>query len=84
MIYTVINLKLCILTFLPGIKNTSQKYIGKAKLGGDWELTDHNGNKRSSKDFRGQWILIYFGFTHCPDICPEEIEKIVNVINKTG
>ncbi|XP_059141323.1 protein SCO1 homolog, mitochondrial-like [Physella acuta] len=65
------------------IKNASQKYYGKAKLGGDWELTDHHGNKRSSKDFRGQWILIYFGFTHCPDVCPEEMEKIVNVIKKT-
>ncbi|CAL1529795.1 unnamed protein product [Lymnaea stagnalis] len=60
-----------------------QKYIGKAHLGGDWTLVDHHGNTRSSKDFRGQWLLIYFGFTHCPDICPEEIEKIVNVINKT-
>ncbi|KAH9514190.1 Cu-binding protein [Bulinus truncatus] len=65
------------------IEKGRQKYYGKALLGGDWTLTDHFGNERSSKDFRGQWLLIYFGFTHCPDVCPEEMEKIVNVIKKT-
>ncbi|GFR92115.1 SCO1-like protein, mitochondrial [Elysia marginata] len=65
------------------IKKSRTKQMGKALLGGDWTLTDHHGNRRSSKEFRGQWILIYFGFTNCPDICPEEIEKIVRVINQT-
>ncbi|KAK3773197.1 hypothetical protein RRG08_025863 [Elysia crispata] len=65
------------------IKKTRTRQMGKALLGGDWTLTDHHGNRRSSTDFRGQWILIYFGFTNCPDICPEEIEKIVRVINQT-
>lgn len=59
-----------------------KKQIGKPLLGGPWELTDHNGNVRSSKDFHGQWILIYFGFTNCPDICPDYIEKIVDFISK--
>ncbi|GFO01403.1 sco1-like protein, mitochondrial [Plakobranchus ocellatus] len=63
-------------------KNRNRK-MGKALLGGDWTLTDHHGKRRSSTEFRGQWILIYFGFTNCPDICPEEIEKIVRVINQT-
>ncbi|CAL1529796.1 unnamed protein product [Lymnaea stagnalis] len=56
------------------------KEFDKIQLGGDWKLTDHNGNQRSSTDFRGQWIIMYMGFTHCPDICPEEMEKLGQIV----
>ncbi|XP_013070120.2 protein SCO2 homolog, mitochondrial-like [Biomphalaria glabrata] len=56
------------------------KEFEKINLGGDWTLIDHNGNKRSSTDFRGQWIIMYMGFTHCPDICPEEMEKLGTIV----
>jgi protein SCO1 len=39
-------------------------------FGGPLALTDHNGVKRSLKDFRGQWVVLFFGYTHCPDVCP--------------
>uniref|UniRef100_W5LSC6 Synthesis of cytochrome C oxidase 2 n=1 Tax=Astyanax mexicanus TaxID=7994 RepID=W5LSC6_ASTMX len=48
---------------------------------GDFSLTDHTGKRRSKKDYRGSWVLMYFGFTHCPDICPEELEKMASVVN---
>lgn len=49
---------------------------------GDFHLLDHHGRARCKADFRGQWVLVYFGFTHCPDICPDELEKLVQVVRQ--
>jgi len=54
----------------------------KTPLGGEWELIDDEGRKRNSREFNGQWMLIYFGFSHCPDICPEEMEKMKKIVQK--
>ena len=35
-----------------------------------FELTDHNGVTRTEEDFAGRWMLVFFGFANCPDICP--------------
>ncbi|KAK5972290.1 hypothetical protein GCK32_007436 [Trichostrongylus colubriformis] len=58
------------------------KYLaGKARIGGDWELVNTEGKLEGSEQLKGNWLLLYFGFTHCPDICPDEIEKMIKVVD---
>ena len=45
-------------------------------VGGRFALIDHTGKPRTNEDFRGKLMLIYFGFTYCPDICPTDLQNI--------
>lgn len=58
------------------------KSIGKPQIGGPFLLTDQDSKPFTDKDLLGKWTLMYFGFTHCPDICPEELDKMGEAIEK--
>jgi protein SCO1/2 len=58
--------------------------FGKAAVGGPFTLTDHNGRRVTDKDFRGKYMLIYFGFTFCPDICPGSLQVMTAALEKLG
>ena len=55
-----------------------------AAMGGELRLTDHNGQARSLADFRGKAVVVFFGFTHCPDVCPTALADAAAAVKELG
>lgn len=50
----------------------------------DFQLIDHNGQPRSIKDFKGKVVVVFFGFTQCPDVCPTSMAELAEVKKQLG
>jgi len=61
-----------------GVKFKSADITG-ADYGKSLELTDHTGKPRRLEDFRGKAVVLFFGFTHCPDVCPTTLALLASV-----
>ncbi|KAF8075973.1 SCO1/SenC-domain-containing protein [Lyophyllum atratum] len=59
----------------------ASKQYGRPQIGGPFNLTTPEGQPFTEQDLQGKWPLVYFGFTNCPDICPEELDKMTAVLN---
>ena len=57
---------------------------GDAKIGGQFQLFDHNGRPRNNSDFRGRFMLIYFGYSYCPDVCPTALQIMSTALQFLG
>lgn len=54
------------------------------QYGGPFELTDHTGRTRTDEDFIGQYVLLFFGYTYCPDVCPTTMQIIADTMEELG
>ncbi len=53
-------------------------------IGGPFTLVDENGKTVTDQDFRGKWLLVYFGYTYCPDVCPTSLARNGGAIDLLG
>ncbi|MCS5606513.1 MAG: SCO family protein, partial [Alphaproteobacteria bacterium] len=57
---------------------------GVAAIGGSFELVNHKGETVRDTDYRGSYLLVMFGFTNCPDVCPTELQLITEALGVLG
>ena len=69
--------------FLKG-ERTGSRTIGVAAIGGPFELTSHQGRLVRDTDYRGKHMLVMFGYTSCPDVCPTELQLITEAMEQLG
>ena len=65
----------------PSFKNTD---VTGADCCKDFRLTDHNGKTRTLADFRGKAVVMFFGYTQCPDVCPTTMMEMTAVLQQLG
>ncbi|HEX6978438.1 MAG TPA: SCO family protein [Alphaproteobacteria bacterium] len=58
--------------------------VGQASIGGPFRLIDQNGRERSDAEFRGRLMLVDFGYTHCPDVCPLGLALMADALDRLG
>lgn len=86
-----ILLILCLGFFvLPGcqqessVKKFNSTDITGVAFGTDFRLTDHTGKARTLSDFKGKIVVMFFGYTHCPDVCPTTLSDVSQALNLLG
>ena len=55
---------------------------GSVKIGGSFNLVDHTGKTVTDQDFHGKYMLVYFGYTFCPDVCPTSLSLIAGALDQ--
>lgn len=63
---------------------TQSASMGKAQVGGPFTLVDGSGKAVTDASFRGRYMLVYFGYTYCPDVCPAGLQVIAAALDKLG
>ncbi|HIE91183.1 MAG: SCO family protein [Methylophilaceae bacterium] len=85
--YLLLAFTLCLLVGCDG-SQTAKGFVGTDITGADFPkplaLTDHTGTPRTMSDFKGKLVVMFFGFTHCPDVCPTSMLDLKNSMKLLG
>lgn len=73
-----------VLILNPDMQRNRVETSGKALIGGPFELVGKDGSTVTDKVFRGKYMLVFFGYTHCPDICPAELQVMAAALDGLG
>ena len=63
---------------------STNEVLPQVPVGGPFTLVDHTGREVSERDFVGEYMIVYFGFTHCPDTCPTGLYTISTALKQLG
>jgi protein SCO1/2 len=74
----------CLAACSPGAPTFQGADVTGVSFGRDFHLTDHNGKPRSLADFRGKAVVIFFGYTQCPDYCPTTMSELAAAMTELG
>jgi len=58
--------------------------FGRGPIGGPFSLVDQHGRRRSDSEFRGKLMIVFFGYTFCPDVCPTDLMAITQALDALG
>ncbi len=83
---TTINIALAIIvgTLLVARSAAEERIVVDQKASGPFSLIDHNGRPVTDQDFRGKFMLVFFGYTFCPDVCPIDLQIISKAVDALG
>ena len=67
-----------------GLDSMGSSVSAGVTVGGPFTLTDTAGHTVTDADYRGRWMLVYFGYTFCPDVCPTELQTVAGALDALG
>ena len=82
--YAIIGILVAVLLLGTGAFLWLNDEVGGPAVGGPFTLEDSSGHTVTDRDFRGKYVLIYFGYTYCPDVCPTTLNAVANAIDRLG
>jgi protein SCO1/2 len=82
--YVIIGLLMALLLLGTGAFLWLNGEAGGPSVGGPFTLINGEGHTVTDRDFRGKYLLVYFGYTYCPDVCPTTLNAVAGALDKLG